>query len=392
MPWRSESPMKQRMFFVDDCERGVASVAELCRRYGVSRKTGYKWLGRFGKEGVDGLKERGRRPHGNPRRVPGEVERLILEIRRLFPDRGAKKILKVMRRDHGMRRLPAQGTVCGILKRNGCIEEKRRRVRRAHPGRPTTVAEKPNSLWTADFKGEFKMQNGVYCHPLTIADSYSRYLLRCQGLLRPTFQATKKVFAAAFEEYGLPERIRTDNGTPFASNALGRLSRLSVWWIRLGIYPELTEPASPQQNGQHERMHKTLKAATTRPPKRGMRQQQERFDVFRENFNEERPHEALRQETPASKYRASLRRLSWRLAPLEYPGHYEVRLVSTNGGFRWNHVRIPVGHVLGGEYIGLEAVDDGLWDVYFGPIWLGRLQEDVMRIVDERGRYFRRKV
>ena len=216
--------------------------------------------------------------------------------------------------------------------------------------------------------------------------------MECKGLLSPTFKDTKKVFLKIFKKYGLPERIRTDNGIPFASSALGRLSQLSIWWIRLGIYPELIEPASPQQNGRHERMHRTLKAETTRPSASNIAKQQKRFDKFRKEYNTERPHEALNQDTPASKYRRSLRDIPSKLVKIEYPGHYEVRLVSKNGGIRWNHVRVPVSHILGGEYIGLEEIDDSIWEVYYGPVWLGRFDERIMLIKDHRGRYFRVKV
>ena len=200
------------------------------------------------------------------------------------------------------------------------------------------------------------------------------------------------MFLQVFKKYGLPEIIRTDNGTPFASGALGRLSQLSVWWIKLGIFPELIEPASPQQNGRHERMHRTLKAKTTRPPAANLKKQQKKFDEFRYEYNTERPHEALNQDTPASRYRRSPRDLPSKLPQIEYPGHYEVRLVSKNSGMRWNHVRVPVSQILGGEYIGLEEIDDGLWEVYYGPVWLGRFDERIMLIKDDRGRYFRRKV
>jgi hypothetical protein len=194
-----------------------------------------------------------------------------------------------------------------------------------------------------------------------------------------------------FEEHGLPKIIRTDNGVPFATTALGRLSTLSVWWIRLGIFPELIEPASPQQNGSHERMHKTLKAETTRPPRGNLRAQQARFNVFRREFNEERPHEALGQETPASWYRRSPRKLPKRLPPIEYPGHFEVRLVSKNSGIRWKTHRVCVTHTLAGEYVGLEEIGDGIWDVYFGPLRLGRMDERTLRIEDHKGRLIRKK-
>jgi putative transposase len=392
MPWRSVVPMEEKIRFIGDYLNGAFSFIELCERYGISRKTGYKWVDRYVEEGIKGLDERPRRPINHPLKTPEYIEKAILEIRRKHPLWGASKVLKILSRRCPEWKLPGRTTVFNILKRNGCIEKKRRTRRRSHPGKPTTIAIGPNHLWTSDFKGQFKTRNGIYCYPLTIADAYSRYLLECKGLLSPSLNDTKKVFTKIFKEYGLPERIRTDNGIPFASSALGRLSQLSIWWIRLGIYPELIEPASPQQNGRHERMHRTLKAETTRPPASTLKDQQKQFNTFRKEFNNERPHEALGQETPASHYSHSPRSMPKKLKQLEYPGHYEVRLVSKNAGIRWRHVRVPVSHILAGEYIGLEEIDDGIWEVYYGPIWLGRFDERIMLIMDQRGRYFRRKV
>jgi hypothetical protein len=245
----------------------------------------------------------------------------------------------------------------------------------------------PNDLWCADFKGEFKTGDGIYCYPLTVTDDHSRYLLGCQGLLSTKVVEAKPVFTRLFKEYGLPKRIRTDNGVPFATNTLARLSKLSAWWVRLGILPELIEPGKPQQNGRHERMHRTLKAETTRPPAGSCRAQQRKFNGFREEFNQERPHEALDMQTPASCYAPSPREMPNRLPPLEYPDRYEVRYVSANGGIRWkNHAWVNVSTVCIGEYVGLEEIDDGVWDVYFGPLRLGRLHDRLMRIEDAYGR------
>jgi hypothetical protein len=247
----------------------------------------------------------------------------------------------------------------------------------------------PNAVWSADFKGQFKTRDGVYCYPLTVTDGVSRYLLGCQGLRSPCEELSRPVFTRPFQEYGLPEVIRTDNGSPFASTALGRLSRLSAWWIRLGITPELTEPASPSQNGRHERMHKTLKAETARRPAGTLRAQQARFNRFRREYNEDRPHEALGQETPESVYEPSARQFPRKLPELEYPRHLETRYVSENGGIRWKKCWVNVTTVLAHEWVGLEEVGDGLWDVYFSRLRLGRLDERRMRIEDAYGRWSR---
>ena len=248
----------------------------------------------------------------------------------------------------------------------------------------------PNGIWTADFKGQFKTRDGIYCYPLTLVDGCSRYLLACQGLRSTAVATARPTFQRAFEEYGLPWGIRTDNGVPFATTGLGRLSLLSVWWIRLGIYRELIQPAHPEQNGRHERMHRTLKAEATRPPAGNLQAQQTRLNRFRTEYNGERPHEALNQETPASVYHPSTRTLPRTLPPIEYPGHFEVRRVSRNSGIRWHHHWVCVTHTLAGEYVGLEAVDDGLWDVYFGPVKLGRMDERILRIEDQKGRTVRK--
>jgi hypothetical protein len=255
-----------------------------------------------------------------------------------------------------------------------------------------SVMDAPNAVWAADFKGHFKTRDGRYCYPLTVTDGFSRFLLGCQGLRSTETVLSKPVFKRLFEEYGLPAMIRSDNGVPFATSALGRLSQLSVWWIRLGIRPELTEPAHPEQNGRHERMHRTLKAETTRPAAGNLNSQQARFNAFRLEYNEERPHEALGQETPGSQYSRSVRQLPTKLPELEYPKHYEVRYVSANGGIRWRCAWVNVTTVLIGEHVGLDEVGDGLWDVYFSTIRLGRLDERRMRIEDAQGRWVRGKV
>ncbi len=274
-----------------------------------------------------------------------------------------------------------------ILNRHGMVPKKRRRRAIGHPGRPTSRVLAPNDLWCADFKGEFKTGDGIYCYPLTVTDDHSRYLLGCQGLLSTKVVEAKPVFTRLFKEYGLPKRIRTDNGVPFATNTLARLSKLSAWWVRLGVLPELIEPGKPQQNGRHERMHRTLKAEATRPPAGSCRAQQRKFNHFREEFNHERPHEALDMHTPASCYEPSPREMPNKLPPLEYPDRFEVRYVSANGGIRWKkHAWVNVSTVCIGEYVGLEEIDDGVWDVYFGPLRLGRLHDRLMRIEDAYGR------
>ncbi len=383
--------MAERIKFIVDVERGFESFTELCSRYGVSRKTGYKWFSRYEEDGPSGLEEQSRRPHSCPHETAKEIAEALAELRRRHPTWGSKKLLRVLGGRHPEWELPSRSTCCDLLRRRGLVRTPRRRRKPGHPGRPLSVMDQPNEVWTADFKGQFKTRDGRYCYPLTVADGYSRYLLGCQGLYSTAVPPSRRVFTRLFEEYGLPRFIRTDNGVPFATTALARLSNLSAWWIRLGIRPELIEPAHPQQNGQHERMHKTLKAEATRPPSGNLAAQQVRFNRFREEYNHQRPHESLGQETPASFYVPSPRALPRKLPPIEYPKNFEVRYVSENGGIRWKCAWVNVSTTLMREWVALEEVGDQLWDVYFSDFKLGRLDERRMRIEDQLGRWVRGK-
>jgi putative transposase len=391
MPWRHTSPMDQKIQFIADYLRRTLSITELCALYGVSRKTGYKWIERYLTSGPPGLEDRSRTPCSRPNQTPQHIVEAIIEVRCRHPAWGAKKLLSILQKRHPSWSLPGRSTVCDILRRHGLVPKKRHHRHIGHPGKPTTLIAAPNDVWSADFKGQFKTGDGLYCYPLTVADGYSRFLLACQALSSTRVAEAKPVFTHLFKEFGLPKRIRTDNGVPFATNTLGRLSQLSAWWVRLGILPEFIEPGKPQQNGRHERMHRTLKAETTRPPARTRRAQQLKFDRFREEFNSQRPHEALDMRTPATCYAPSPRPMPHKLPPLEYPDRFEVRYVSANGGIRWHHQWVNVAHVCIGAYVGLEEIDDGVWNVYFGPLKLGRLLERHMRIEDAYGKLKRRR-
>ena len=386
MPWRHTSPMDQKTQFIADYLRRTLSITELCELYSVSRKTGYKWIERYLTSGPSGLEDRSRKPCSSPNQTPQYIVDAFIELRCRHPSWGAKKLLSILHKRHPSWALPGRSTVCDILRRHGLVPKKRHQRHIGHPGKLTTLIAAPNDVWSADFKGQFKTGDGLYCYPLTVADGYSRFLLGCQALSSTRVAEAKPVFTRLFKEFGLPKRIRTDNGVPFATNTLGRLSQLSAWWVRLGILPEFIEPGKPQQNGRHERMHRTLKAETTRPPARTRRAQQRKFDHFREEFNCQRPHEALDMRTPAACYEPSPRKMPHKPPPLEYPDRFEVRYVSANGGIRWNHQWVNVSHVCVGEYVGLEEIDDGVWNVYFGPLKLGRLLERHMRIEDAYGR------
>ncbi len=392
MPWSHTSPMDQKTQFLADVLRGTVSMSEICAQYGISRKTGYKWLRRYRATGPPGLVDRSRRPQGCPQQTPAAVSAALLAARRRHPSWGAKKLLALMRRQDPKGPWPGRSTVCDLLQRHGLVRAPRARRRLGHPGKPTTVARAPNELWCADFKGEFRTGDGQYCYPLTVTDAYSRYVLACQALPSTGTTGARAVFRRVFRAFGLPAGIRTDNGVPFATPTLARLSRLSAWWVRLGILPDLIEPGRPDQNASHERFHRTLKAETTRPAAATGRAQQRRFTRFCTEYNEERPHEALAFATPASLYRPSPRAWPRRLPPLAYPAHFETRYVSANGGIRWNRRWVNVSVTCIGEYVGLEEVDDGIWTVYFGPLKLGRLLEQHLRIEDAHGRLRRHRV
>jgi transposase InsO family protein len=314
-----------------------------------------------------------------------QIEEALMRLRLRFPRWGARKLVHEV----GLApqwQMPGESTVCDMLKRRGLVESKPRRRAVGHPGRPSVLVRGPDDCWSVDYKGQFRLGNGQYCYPLTVTDSHSRYLLGCQGLAGTLLEPTEAVLTRIFKEYGLPSRIRSDNGVPFAAATLGRLSQLSVWWINLGIFPEVIEPGKPQQNGRHERMHKTLKDAVTKPPAYSAQGQQRKLNVFRYEYNELRPHEGLDMSKPAQIYVPSSRVMPAKLLPMEYPDRFEVRKVSAAGGIRWGKQYVNVTSALVGEYVGLEAVEDGLWDVYFGAKRLGRLDERHMRIEDELGR------
>jgi putative transposase len=275
---------------------------------------------------------------------------------------------------------PARSTVCDVLSREGLIVGRRRARRLAEGRRPLVAITRANEVWTADFKGEFRTGDGVYCYPLTVRDGFSRFVLRCDGLLSTASAPAHERFARAFADYGLPARIRSDNGHPFGGPGLAGLSRLAVWWMRLGIVPERIAKGHPEQNGSHEQFHAVLKAATARPPAANRQAQQQRFRRFCVEYNEERPHESLGFRVPASCYTASPRRCPSQLPAMEYPGHFEVRRVITGGCMKWGGAPIFLSDVLVGEDVGLEEVDDGVWTLYFATVALARFDARSRRL------------
>jgi transposase InsO family protein len=382
MPWLETDVIKERNRFVLDYESELFSMSELCERYGISRPTGYEWWARYQGQGLQGLQDRPRGPKSCAHKTPLAVEKALVSLRHKYPKWGPVTLLQRLEKLQPELELPAPSTAGEILKRHGLIEPRKRRARHRHPGRPYVEMGSPNDTWTADFKGEFLTRDHRYCYPLTIADGCSRYLLACRGQRSTAYPGARAGFEGAFREYGLPLQILTDNGTPFASCAIGGLSRLAAWWIKLGIHPVRIEPGCPQQNGRHERMHRTLKAETTRPPAANLAAQQRRLERFRRCYNEERPHRALEGEVPAARYRPSARAYPECAPSIIYPGHFKVLKVCANGCLSWRQRFIFVSQVLAGEPLGLEPVDDGIWSVHFATVLLARFDEREGRLRD----------
>jgi len=382
MSWKETCPMTERMHFVSDLLKDERSMTELCRIYGISRTSGYKWRDRFDGGGVAALADRSHAPLHQPHAVDEVVMQRLLQVRRQHPTWGPRKLLAWLQAHDRPTTWPAASTVGEILRRHGLVQAHRRRTKAAIEHLQTELVQPvaPNDLWCTDFKGEFRTQDRYYCYPLTLSDAVSRYLLACRGLPSTCGAQAKPWFERAFRRYGLPAAIRSDNGTPFASTGLGGLSRLSVWWIKLGIVPELITPGCPQQNGRHERMHRTLKRETAQPPAANLRAQQRVFDHFVAEFNLQRPHEALQQRTPSAVYRASTRPYPSRLAPIEYPDSYQVRKIRHSGDMKFAGHAVFVSEVLRGEPVGLYQVDEYLWRLYFSMVPLGILDTRTMRI------------
>jgi transposase InsO family protein len=393
MPWRETGAVDERDGFVEEVLAGVFSKAAVCRRYGVSRVTGDKWLERYRAEGRAGLGDRSRAPHHHPNAVPVATAEAVVALRERYPHWGPKKLRAfLMRADPRLAGVwPAASTIGDLLKGRGLAGLRRRRHHTPAYTEPFASCDGPNAVWCVDFKGWFRTGDGRRCEPLTLSDAWSRYLLRCQAMGSTRLLGVWGVLEAAFRQYGLPAAIRSDNGVPFANVGLGGLSRLSVWWIRLGIAPERIELGHPEQNGRHERLHRTLGEATARPPRPTQRLQQRAFDAFRREYNEERPHEALGMRTPAEVYAPSPRAFPARLPELEYPSSWTTRSVEGRGSFRWERHRVFASKALAGERVGLEPLSERFWTVWFGPVALGLLDAATGRIVrqDRACRYLR---
>jgi putative transposase len=370
--------MDERLRFVARLLDGE-QMAALCREFDISRKTGYKIFQRYKDCGIDGLTDRKRRPYRHANRLPFQIEKLVLQIKREYPGWGAPKIREKLRRQYAPTQTPAISTIHAVLFRHGLVNHRRRRRYRAQ-GTALSRADTPNDLWCADYKGEFMLADRRYCYPLTITDFATRYLLTCEALSTTQEDFAFAVFERVFDEFGLPKAIRTDNGVPFASpNALYGLSKLSVWWLRLGIRIERIKPGHPEQNGRHERMHLTLKKEATKPAARNFLQQQARFDDFIDCFNRERPHQALGMKYPAELYQPSPRPYRG-LAELDYPFHDRTVTVTHCGRICLGKRKINVSQVFAGQNVGIKEVSDRIWLVTFMQYDLGFFDHETCRL------------
>ena len=382
MPWKETCTMKERELFINAWLERVSNVAQLCRRFGISRKTGYKWIERFKAEGMPGLKDRSRARLSQTRRTPEAVVEKILRLKHNHLDWGPVTIESALYRAHPDQAWPAISTIGEILKRHGLVKPRRKRHKVPPQSQPLAHATAPNEVWSADFKGQFTLGDGKTCYPLTISDNHSRLLISCQGLYGPKLAPSMKVYERAFREYGLPRRIRTDNGYPFAMVTLGGLTPLTVWLIKLGVMPERIDSGCPQQNGRHERMHRTLKAATACPPKGNLSAQQRAFNRFRKEFNEVRPHQSLgRGICPMDVHRLSPRHYPETLEEIAYPDHLMVRKVKQGGYIKLNGHPFYITRQLTGEYVGLEPLGYGCWQLLFSELRLAVVDERLKRVI-----------
>lgn len=380
MPWKETCAMDQKIKLIGDYLDGSHSITDLSELYEVSRNTIYKWIKRYKQGGNESLTDKTAAPLRHPNATSLEIAREIVTLKLKYKSWGPKKIIFWLKQHQPDRSWPAVSTAGNILKQAGLVNHRKRRSKTPPYAQPFQECRGPNLVWSADYKGQFKTGDGQLCYPLTVTDNYSRYLLGCQALRHPDYIGSRLVFESIFKKYGLPAAIRTDNGVPFASTGLGGLSRLSVWFIRLGIKPERIAAGHPEENGRHERMHRSLKAATANPPKSNCREQQKAFNGYRPEFNNERPHESLGMQTPASWHKQSLRSYPERLPQITYRGNCQVRQVRHNGEIKWKGEKVYVSEALAGEPVALKQKGEHLWMISYSTYPLGTLDELDMQI------------
>lgn len=384
MAWKVENVENIKQQFILLYQTGKFSMVDLCKQFGISRPTGYAILNRYNEEGWDALTERSRKHFHHPWQTDPAIEAALLSERNKHSRWGARKILHLVQKSMPHAVLPCESTVNNILKKHGLVTPRRKSRRKIIPAHPYFDPQTPNEIWSADFKGKFRLGNNEYCNPLTIADSFSRFILAIHGLKYCRAEDCIPIFTNTFREYGMPEFIHTDNGPPFgSSNSLRRLTGLAVWFMDLGITPVYSDPGHPEQNGRHERMHRDLKAEATRPASTGWIGQQRRFNSFRKEYNEVRPHEALGMKTPIDVHKISNREYPRRIHDWAYPTEMRMKRVTVNGALRWEREGlIMISTALTNKYVGLEPVDDGVWIVYYRHVPLGILSERTKRVYE----------
>jgi len=372
MSWKRVEPMEERCRFVLLACDPQANISELCREFGISRRIGYKWLGRFHQEGLHGLEDRSRRPLRCPRETAGEVVCEIVSIRQAHPRWGGVTIREILKRRNNCQVIPSSRTIERILSRCGMVETRKRGKRRKYSPEKVVTPKGPNDVWTVDFKGWWFTKDGNRCLPLTVRDEYSRYILDLAALAKGNTKAVRERFERCFERYGLPKYIRSDNGSPFCAYlGLKGLSRLSVWWLNHGVFPNRIPPGSPQYNGGHERMHRDIKAELQRTPAKNLRLQQDVFDKWRKEFNVQRPHRALNMATPSECYDVSARKYCRTIVPYDYGDQMELRKVCCRGNIFWRGQRRFVSSALIKEKIGVEILEDRMLSLWFRDFHLG---------------------
>jgi transposase InsO family protein len=379
MPWKESCIVDQRLQFLSSYQKEEMSVSELCREFGVSRPTGYRWINRYKESGPEGLLNRSSKPHSCSHQTPEGIENAILALRGKYPSWGARKLKARLEQLDSSVEWPVASTFGNILQRAGLTSPKRKKRRTTPYSEPFSEVTAPNQLWCMDFKGYFSTGDGTRCDPFTITDAHSRYLIRCQIVSRMDLSQVRAVCEAAMREYGMPSRIRTDNGAPFAGTGLLGLSKLSLIWMKMGIIHERIQPGRPQQNGRHERMHRTLKEETTRPAALTLRLQQKKFNRFRQVFNYERPHEGLNNATPGSIYQPSSMTLPRSLIEYVYPKGFELRRVNNSGDISWHKGRVFISEVFRFENLGFEEVDEDFYKVYFRDVEIGEFDAEALR-------------
>jgi len=380
MPWKKSSVMEEKLRFVFEYQQRQRTMTELCQRYEISRETGYVWLRRYQAVGLEGLREKSRAAQRHGNQTSAEIEQMVLELREAHSRWGPRKLKRVLEDNEPGRVWPAASTIGALLKREGLMAGRRKRRRTAPYSEPLAHADGPNRVWCADCKGWFRTGDGERIDPLTITDAHSRYLFRCQAVEKTDTARVQAIFEAVFREYGMPEAIRTDNGAPFASTAIAGLSRLAVWWMKLGIVAERIAAGHPEQNGRHERMHRTLKQETAQPPAGNRREQQRVMERFRQEYNQVRPHEALGMRTPAAVYELSPRSFPAHVPEPEYPDTMLVYRVQQKGHFRWKRQEVFLSEVLWGEPVGLLPIDDSWFTVYFAQVPIARFDSKQLRV------------